>query len=143
MFYFHEDDILSKKDFPFTIEEIKQTKEPSGNVFNCMMCFSTCHENCNVSDDEEKINCKAIDSEGFCKECTGHCIWSVHKNMRCIYRYTTIQVAQSYKEMKTRCENEYGKQLDFDEYLDILNKDIEALLERLHKKVAKITENTK
>lgn len=39
--------------------------------------------------------------------------------------------------MKESYEQDHGKPLDFEEYLEHLNKDIEALLERLHENVKK------
>lgn len=58
--------------------------------------------------------------------------------MTFIYRYVGVKVTKSYKEMKKSYEEDHGKPLGFDEYLDHLNKDIEALLERLHENVEKI-----
>lgn len=140
-FVAHKNEIKSTGDFSFTIEEIKQTKEPlhpGKHVTNCTNCFLTCHEDCNIPDDAGKKNCRAMDSKGFCNECAGHCVWHHHKNMTFIYRYVGVKVTKSYKEMKKSYEEDHGKPLGFDEYLDHLNKDIEALLERLHENVEKI-----
>lgn len=138
----HKDEILSTGNFKYQIEEIKQTKEnlQSGkHVTNCMLCFFTCHKACLIKDDARKESCSAMEN-GYCKECADHCIWSVHRNTPYIYHYTSTQVTKSYDEMKTSYEKENGKTLDFDEYLDYLNKDIEELIARLQEKVTKITE---
>lgn len=144
-FIANKNKIMSNGDFSFTIEEIKQTKEPlhpGKHVTNCTICFLTCHEECKIPDDAGKKNCQAMDSKGFCKECAGHCVWYHHKNMTFIYRYVSVEVTKSYKDMKESYEQDHGKPLDFDEYLDHLNKDIEALLERLHTNVKKINDCT-
>lgn len=145
MFAAHENEIKSTGDFEFTIQEVKQTKEPlhpGKHVTNCTICFLTCHEECNIPDDAGKKNCQAMDSKGYCKECAGHCVWYHHKNMTFIYCYVNVEVTKSYKDMKESYEQDHGKPLDFEEYLEHLNKDIEALLERLHENVKKINDCT-
>lgn len=137
------DIIESSGDTSFTIEEIRQIKsdlEPGNHVTNCMQCFFTCHEDCRIPDDDDKIRCVAMSSDGYCTVCTGHCIWSVHKNTPYVYKYVSEKVTKSYKEMKANYEQEKGRQLTYDEYLGYLNSDIEAFLQRLHDKVQRITE---
>lgn len=85
-----KEDIISSRNFSFTIEEIKQTKEPLNkegmHMMNCLQCFSTCHDNCSIADDDGIIRCVAM-RDGYCTVCTGHCTWSVHKT-RHIYTVT-------------------------------------------------------
>lgn len=134
--------ILSTGDFSFTIEEIKQTKEPlqqGKHVTNCLQCFFTCHDDCSIADDDGKIKCVAMNN-GYCMVCTGHCIWSVHKNTPHIYRYSSVKVTKSYKEMKSDYEKRMGKPMDFNDYLEHLNTEIQALLKRLRDKVKRITD---
>lgn len=140
-FTVHKKDILSSGDFSFTIEEIKQKKEPlekGKHVTNCLTCYFTCHKNCSIPDDDGKIGCSAMHN-GYCTVCKGHCIWSDHKNTPYIYSYSSDEVTKSYKEMKSDYEKKMGKPMDFNDYLEYLNKEIEALLERLQKNVEIIT----
>lgn len=133
----HKQEIMSEGDFPFTIKEIRQTKKPlidERHVTNCMICFYTCHENCAYENNEDKMHCCAM-HKGYCRECTGHCIWYVHENTPYIYKYDCVEVTKSYTEMKSTYEAKKGKPLDFDGYLELLNKDIKALLGRLYDKV--------
>lgn len=144
-FVAHENEIKATGDFSFTIEEVKQTKEQlqtGKHVTNCIVCFLTCHENCSIRDDSGKKGCTAMDSNGFCKKCAGHCVWYHHKNMKFIYRYSSVEVTKSFKKMKESYQQDHDKPLEFDEYLDHLNKDIEALLKRLRKNVKKINDCT-
>lgn len=104
-----------------------------------MQCYFTCHEDCSYEDNDDKVHCIAM-RDGYCQECTGHCIWSVHKNTPYIYIYDSVEVTKSYKDMKLTYEIEKGETLNFDAYLENLNKDIEALLGRLYDKVQRITE---
>lgn len=141
-FTVNKQEIMSTGDFSFTIEEITQSKkplEPGHHVTNCMQCYFTCHEDCSYEDNDDKVHCIAM-RDGYCQECTGHCIWSVHKNTPYIYIYDSVEVTKSYKDMKLTYEIEKGETLNFDEYLENLNKDIEALLGRLYDKVQRITE---
>lgn len=138
----HQSEIMSDGDFSFTIEEIKQTMQPlqpGKHVTNCMKCFFTCHENCGIPDDDGKKNCSSM-RDGYCTVCTDHCIWSDHKNTPCTYHYTSVRVTKSYKEMKTKYEEEKGKTLEFDEYLEHLDTEIEGLLERIRKKIERLTD---
>lgn len=144
-FVAHENEIKATGDFSFTIEEVKQTKEPlhpGKHVTNCTICFLTCHEDCNIPDDAGKKNCQAMDSKGYCMKCEGRCVWHHHKNMTFIYRYISVEVTKSFKDMKESYEQDHGKPLEFEEYLEHLNKDIETLLERLHENVKKINDCT-
>lgn len=134
--------ITDSGDFSFQIEEIKQTKKPLApgkHVTNCMQCFFTCHVDCGIPDDDGKKRCSAM-SDGYCTVCTGHCIWSDHKNTPHTYHYTSVKVTKSFKEMKSSYEREKGVTLEFDDYLEHLNRDIEALIERIQDKVRRITE---
>lgn len=138
-------EILSTGNFKFQIEEIKQTRvdlQPGKHVTNCMLCFLTCHDDCKIPDDAGKKKCSAMNTDGHCMRCPDRCEWFRHKNKPYIFRYTVVKVTKSYTEMKNTYEKENGKKLDFDEYLEYLNKDIEALLERLHDKVTRLTDYT-
>lgn len=132
----HKQEIMSTGDFPFTIEEIRQTKEPlkpGDYVTNCMICFFTCHELCGIENNDRKEYCVVM-SKGYCTVCTDNCIWYAHENTPYMYIYKCVKVTKSYKEMKSTYEAEKGKTLDFNGYLEHLNKDIKALLERLYDK---------
>ncbi|XP_062618029.1 uncharacterized protein LOC134279626 [Saccostrea cucullata] len=143
LFTTRKDEIVSNGDISFTIEEIRQIKKdltPGLHVTNCMHCYYTCHENCAIPDDDGKRRCSAMDGDGNCMVCTSHCIWSIHKNTPYIYEYKKEVITKSYQEMKLNYEKEKGKELTYDEYLENLNSDIQALLERLHGKVQKMAE---
>lgn len=138
----HKKEIMSEGDFPFTIKEIRQIKKPltdGRHVTNCMICFYTCHEKCAYENNEDKVHCSAM-HKGYCRKCTGHCIWYVHENTPYIYKYDCVNVTKSYKEMKSTYESKKRKPLDFDGYLELLNEDIKALLRRLYEKAKIATE---
>ncbi|XP_062596737.1 uncharacterized protein LOC134258212 [Saccostrea cucullata] len=135
-------DILSSGDISYTIEEIRQNKTDllaGHHVTNCINCYFTCHEDCTIPDDKDKINCWAM-TDGYCRICSMHCIWSDHKNTPYIYEYVAVKVTKSYQELKMNYEKEKGEQLTYEEYLNHLERDIEKLLERLHDNIKKISE---
>lgn len=139
----HKDEIMSTGDFSFTIEEITQTKkplEPGKHVTNCMHCFCTCHKDCAYENNDDKHQCVAM-KDGYCTVCTDRCIWYFHENTPHIYIYDSVKVTKSYREMKSSYEAEKGKPLDYNEYLEHLNKDIEALFGRLHDKVTRMNKS--
>lgn len=136
----NKEEIMSTGDFTFTIEEITQTKKPleSGqHVTNCMHCFCTCHKNCRYENNDHKYMC-CVMSGGYCTFCLDRCVWFLHENTPHIYIYESVKVTKSYKEMKSTYEAEKGKPLDYNQYLEQLNKDVEALLRRLHDKVTRM-----
>lgn len=49
-------------------------------VTNCMKCNMTCHAICAYDNNEDKVKCSAMDSEGQCRICTNNCHWSSHHN---------------------------------------------------------------
>lgn len=141
-FSIHKEEIMSTGDFSFTIEEITQTKQPlqpGKHVTNCMHCFCTCHKDCAYENNDDKYKCSAM-TDGYCTFCIDGCEWYLHENTPHIYIYNSVKVTKSYKEMKSSYEAEKKKPLDYNEYLEHLNKDVEALLGRLHDKVTRITE---
>lgn len=134
----HKIDIMYCVDFSLTIKQIKQTRQSQNATF-CVNCFFICHEKCGISDDAGKKGCSSM-NDGICTVCTNKCIWSAHKNISNTSHYTSDQVTTSYREMKTKYEEEKKELLEFDEYLEHLDNDKKGLLDRIHNKIKRITE---
>lgn len=129
-------------DFEYEVEETKQirTELPQGKyVTNCLICNFTCHENCDYADDNEKQKCSAM-FNGYCKVCPKKCIWSDHKNTRCVYKYVTEKVKKTYAQTKTKYQKALGSVTENETHSKIkeltlevenLNKDIEIRFEEL------------
>ncbi|KAA8494090.1 Neoverrucotoxin subunit beta [Porphyridium purpureum] len=67
--------------------ETRQEDLPSGKFTTlCTNCHRSCHEICSLKDDADKIRCWAMDSDGHCRICKGHCLWTAHKNTTFILR---------------------------------------------------------
>lgn len=72
----------------YTVKETKQRflKLPPGiYMLNCINCHVTCHENCDLPDDEQKQMCLAMDKEGKCGICLKKCAWLHHKSTHYVF----------------------------------------------------------
>ena len=83
----HENDILTNKDFKYTVTITKQRKVDLAighYVTNCLLCNFTCHEDCVYANDEDKWRCSAMDNgdsdTAMCRVCPGKCTWRKHVN---------------------------------------------------------------
>lgn len=118
-------------------KDLAKLGEIKYHLTNCMHCFCTCHKNCRYENNDHKYMC-CVMSGGYCTFCLDRCVWFLHENTPHIYIYESVKVTKSYKEMKSTYEAEKGKPLDYNQYLEQLNKDVEALLRRLHDKVTRM-----
>lgn len=89
-------------DFWITVTEpkIEKVNLPAGrHTTTCLTCNRTCHENCAFADDTEKEHCCAMNSSGHCTRCPGKCIWSLHKNVPYILKYTLQRKQKRSEEL--------------------------------------------
>ncbi len=99
----HEADLLTNKDFKYTVTVTKQRKIdlPRGkHVTNCIHCHITCHFPCGIPMDQDKSGCAAMDGgsqNAKCRVCPGGCHWSRHFNNP--YRF------ELYKEDEERTQD--------------------------------------
>jgi tRNA A37 threonylcarbamoyladenosine biosynthesis protein TsaE len=100
----NEKKIKDNQNFTYKVTVTKFRKidlQPGIYTTNCMTCNRTCHKNCVFSDDNEKRDCCAIDSEtGKCKRCDGHCDWTNHKNLPYIFEYYEEEEEKTYDNLK-------------------------------------------
>ena len=128
----NKNEIEDNEDFEYTVNETRQEKIslPKGqHVTNCLECNVTCHELCMIKDDDNKMNCCAMDSNGNCTVCIGKCCWKEHKNTPYIFKYITQSVTKTYAEMKKRYEKAIGETLTKEKYIEKLTYDVHALFE--------------
>ena len=83
----HESDMLTNKDFTYTVPITKQRKidlSPGHYVTNCLTCNYTCHEDCAFNNNDDKWRCSAMDDGDVdtarCRLCPGGCHWTEHVN---------------------------------------------------------------
>lgn len=128
----YKNEIKDNENFTYQVDETKQNKIdlPAGqHVTNCLQCNVTCHENCKIADDDEKNRCWAMNQEGYCKICSGNCIWSEHKNTPYIFTFVTETVTKTYSEMKARYEQAIGEKLTHENYIEELTCDLDEMFE--------------
>ncbi|WAR30914.1 hypothetical protein MAR_033456, partial [Mya arenaria] len=94
--------IKDKANFTFEVDETRQKKRdlPAGqHVTNCTLCHFTCHENCDILDNDRKKGCSAMDGNGFCTVCPNKCKWDKHANTPYIFKFVTEKVKKRSGDM--------------------------------------------
>lgn len=130
----YNNEIEANENFEYTVEETRQEMIdlPKGqHVTICLHCNVTCHERCMIKDDENKMKCLAMDKEGNCRVCSGHCIWSEHKNIPYMFKFFTETVTKTYSDMKGRYEKAMGEKLTKEKYIEKLSNDKDVLFEHV------------
>ncbi|CAG2227309.1 unnamed protein product [Mytilus edulis] len=82
--------IRENKNFRYTVtenvQELVDLKGKRQYTTNCLSCNFTCHANCAFANDEEKVNCCAMQN-GTCTECPSNCHWTQHHNTPYIIKW--------------------------------------------------------
>ena len=103
-----EAEIETNKSFIYTVEVTKPYQEDlrgtGRHTTTCLCCNFTCHENCSIPDDDKKMGCWAMESNGNCRICTQHCHWSEHKNLPYIIRYKNEIEKRTSEDLKKKYE---------------------------------------
>ncbi|XP_040001062.1 uncharacterized protein LOC120799774, partial [Xiphias gladius] len=102
----HEAEISRNENFEFdvTIKKPFQIDISGTGIFltNCQQCHFTCHDNCAYSDDADKKSCCAMGPDGYCTQCPGKCIWSVHHNQKYKWDYKEVKEKRTVKELQEK-----------------------------------------
>ncbi|XP_060940450.1 uncharacterized protein LOC133018153 [Limanda limanda] len=102
----HEAEISRNKN---VVTERKVTKvfkyDNSGSgsfIMNCQQCNFTCHDNCSTANDKDKKRCRAMGPDGYCTQCPGKCIWSVHFNQENRWEYKEVIETVTVKQLEAK-----------------------------------------
>lgn len=102
----HETEINRNKDFVIRVRVTKpfQIDISRSGIYltNCQQCHFTCHDDCIYPNDSDKIHCSAMDSNGYCNQCPGECIWSVHYNQKYKWEYKEVVESKTVKELQEK-----------------------------------------
>ncbi|WAR16463.1 hypothetical protein MAR_031057 [Mya arenaria] len=139
--------IRENKNFEYTVKiprPVHKNLPPNKHTTNCRNCNLTCHENCDIRDDNHKSKCSAMGSNGYCTYCPRKCHWSRHTNSPYIYTIEHVTEERIYEEMKQKY-TEAGEKLPSLETVLLhktkeFEKNTEAVREML--KVISICNNT-
>ena len=96
--------IESNKDFEIEVTEIKRVKRKKVTRHNsvCMNCLWTCHTDCAIGNNDDKMRCCAMDkSSGSCACCPKKCHWSDHQNLDYFYERVPIKKKKQTRSFMT------------------------------------------
>jgi hypothetical protein len=117
--------------FEVEVTRPKKVDIPAGQYLtNCNKCYVTCHNPCQIPNDERKVNCDAMDRSmpeetRTCKICPNKCIWNMHSNQSYRWEYVKEKQVTSSGTIKQKYESERKKKLTAKELVEILEKDVE------------------
>ncbi|XP_052233570.1 uncharacterized protein LOC127846397 isoform X2 [Dreissena polymorpha] len=125
--------IADNKDFKYTVQTTKQLKKdlPAGqHVTNCIQCNMTCHENCQIPNNEEKRKCWAMDKKsGNCRICPDNCFWDKHANTPYIFEFIVVDEEKTYAEMKKKYEKATGQLLSQEQLITQMDKELNGVVD--------------
>lgn len=136
----HKDDIENNKDFEYEVEETIQVMvqlAQGHHVTNCIQCNFTCHDDCQIADDDNKSRCCAM-KDGFCTVCSKKCKWNDHKNRPYKFDYVVKTVKKTYTEMKQKYEKAIGSKLTHESFIEELSYDIESLFNCVNERMTRM-----
>ena len=106
----------------------KEQLKPGIHTTACLQCNRTCHDNCNIKQDEYKYNCWAMDKNSKkCRFCPNKCIWKMHTNVPYIIKYYSVKETITLEELKNKYDNSKSKKLDREKILEKINDKIFSL----------------
>ena len=106
----------------------KEQLKPGIHTTACLQCNRTCHDNCNIKQDEYKYNCWAMDKNSKkCRICPNKCNWSLHKNIPYIIKYYSVKETITLEELKNKYDDSKSKKLDREKILEKINDKIFSL----------------
>ena len=103
-------DLINKtRNFKIKTKRPKITKEnlrPGIHTTTCLQCNFTCHNNCRIPDNKDKMRCSAMNhsgiKKGYCQVCPNKCLWDQHANVPYIIKYSEIEVEETVEELKKK-----------------------------------------
>ena len=118
-------------EFVVEVDQPKIIDIPAGQyTTNCNKCYITCQISCAFENDDDKINCWAMDHSQpsktrRCRICPEKCIWNMHANQPYRWEYVKQKQATSSDAIKQKYEAELKRKLKAEELLKVLEKDVE------------------
>ena len=123
-------DIKDSQNYTLDITVPKMEREqlkPGIHTTTCLTCNRTCHDNCNIKQNEYKYNCWAMDKNSKCRFCPKKCDWKLHANVPYIFKYYSVKQTITLEELKNKYDNSKNKKLDRQKILEKINDKIFSL----------------
>ena len=132
----------------FEVEVTVPTKVeiPEGQYLtNCNRCYVTCHESCIYKNDDEKVNCAAMDKtmpkkNRSCTVCPNKCIWNMHANQPYKWEYVQEKQMTSSGDIKAKYETELNKILTAEDLIQVLQDALDNNEKNVLERVKTVTD---
>jgi hypothetical protein len=117
-------------EFEVEVNMPKKVENLRGYLTNCNKCYVTCHNPCGYPNDDQKVDCDAMDhsmpaATRCCRICPEKCIWNMHANQPYRWEYVSEKQATSSDAIKQKYEAELKRKLTAEELVKVLEKDVE------------------
>ena len=133
--------------FEFEVTVAKKKEVPLGTFLtNCNKCSVTCHYPCAYQNDDDKVDCAAMDwtmpaASRSCTVCPKNCIWTLHANQPYRWEYVMEKQATTSEDIKAKYEKELNRKLSSEDLIKALQDALEVNEREVLKKVEKVTKS--
>ncbi|KAL5503465.1 hypothetical protein EMCRGX_G010420 [Ephydatia muelleri] len=134
----HEAEIADSKDFTYTVEESRERRidlNPGEITTNCQVCFTSCHFPCSRPNNEDKAKCSAMNSDGTCSVCPGHCSWEMHFNNPFRYEAYSVKIEKSMNDLKERYETASREKAKVEKIIATLENEMEQIAAKVYQSI--------
>ena len=131
----HEAQINESKDFTYRVKEQRHRQvplTPGQKITNCQVCHTTCHFPCGIANDAKKASCNAMNSNGTCNVCPGHCSWKEHFNTPYRYEIYTEEVERTSEDLKARYMKAVGGKSEMEKAIAGMETEMQGLIVIVH-----------
>lgn len=131
----HEAQINESKDFTYRVKEQRHRQvplTPGQKITNCQVCHTTCHFPCEIANDAKKASCDAMNSNGTCNVCPGHCSWKEHFNTPYRYEIYTEEVERTSEDLKARYMKAVGGKSEMEKAIAGMETEMQGLIVIVH-----------
>lgn len=138
LFKKHTNDIENNKDFEYEVDETHRIMielGPGHRAINCLNCNSTCHDDCDLADDDDIYNCIAM-KNGYCTICSKKCKWNDHRYASYKFAFVVKNVKKTYIEMKIKYEKAKGQKLTHELVIKELLNDVKEIFDSVKEMMA-------
>ena len=122
------------------VNKTRKIDLPQGkHTTTCLICNFTCHKNCFIADNDEKMYCAAM-INGNCIKCSKKCSWKDHKNTPYILEHYLSKEVITLEELKKKYDDSKSKIFNKTRILENIKNNIYTLNQECIETQEKITE---
>ena len=146
----HESDMLTNKDFTYTVTITKQRKVPlpTGRyVTNCLTCNYTCHLECGIPNNDNKWGCAAMDAgdcnTARCRICPARCHWTQHVNNPYHFEIYQEDEQRTQEDLKRKYAKAEEGMVQVQAMIETINDRLSQLDKHVMEMIGQVRESTK